>query len=340
MLIGLSARIGLAVLWACCLACAAWRHWRTAAVPLFSSPERWSWPQLLLVFALLQTTHFFLGHLAIEYRIFGGGDTALVFLDILSSICGHGLFYVLLQLTGRHWSNPLATTAGILAHHHNHQQQQLPADSHRPGHGGAMLGRAQQPLRPSPRRSGGLFGRWLQRGQVRPLRRRRTLRVTLTRSEWRSILGLTLFSSLSSMVFITNSEFSYLDMLPICSVHAILIVSAAWRSFQQLRQISYFSRRLSAAAAAAAAPGGDERAAAAAEEAAIAREKVSQYRAFGVFHVCTMVFCLFLLAVNCGALVMIIKYAREEGTIKLAFEQVIMLSAFAYWTVCTIVGIL
>lgn len=76
------------------------------------------------------------------------------------------------------------------------------------------------------------------------------LRRHLTRVEWRTILGFTLFATLTDLVFLATDNFDRKDVLPLTIIQVALLGTTNWRTFQQLRQIIFVSSRLASEAAA------------------------------------------------------------------------------------------
>lgn len=70
------------------------------------------------------------------------------------------------------------------------------------------------------------------------------LRNSLTRVEFRSILGLTLFAVLGDLVFLSGDEREGADILPLIVVQSIIWMVAAWRCARQLRQVNGFINKL------------------------------------------------------------------------------------------------
>lgn len=144
--------------------------------------DGWSWSQLIAIYSILQTANFAVNHTTWVRQMIKDAST-VSFVQVLVLVSSHALWYLLQQLSGRHWG-----TSCCLRRH-------------------------------------------------------------LTRVEWRTILGFTLFATLTDLVFLATDNFDRKDVLPLTIIQVALLGTTNWRTLQQLRQIIFVSGRLAGEAA-------------------------------------------------------------------------------------------
>lgn len=71
-----------------------------------------------------------------------------------------------------------------------------------------------------------------------------SLRRSLTRGEWRTLIGMAAFASLSDLILLSGDDFDLRDLLPMTLMHVSLYASNAVAVWCQLGQISYFRTQI------------------------------------------------------------------------------------------------
>lgn len=182
------------------------------------------------------------------------------FVQVLALVGGRGLFYILTQLGGRHWSS----------------------------HG--------------------------------------TLRRILTRSEWRTILGLTLFATMADLVFLAAEKFSGKDALPILLVQISVAGTVNWRILCQTQQLTTFRKKLAVQQIN--------------DDSPILMTKQKVYERFFWFHIANLTFNLIIIGVLISALVFTVGDWFKADTIMSISQQAILLGSFVFWTTFNWFGLL
>lgn len=144
------------------------------------------------------------------------------------------------------------------------------------------------------------------------------LRQSLTRVEFRSILGLVLFAVLSDLVFLSSDNLEGGDVLPLIVVQSIVWVTAGWRSCQQWRQVNWFLLQL------------DSRG-----------EKWHKYRRIWWFHISSMALISTLMFIEIATLVVVVLRAWQSPRLIYSISQgAISLISMAFWLACNYLEVL
>lgn len=142
------------------------------------------------------------------------------------------------------------------------------------------------------------------------------LRRHLSRVEWRSLLGLTLFVSLADLVFLSGSKVEGRDLLPLGAVQCALFVTSAWRTGTQLVQIAVFRRQLGKTAA------------------PVMVEKRKTYDRYWRYHwMALVVQVLLTMAVAAAMMAGALEYV-EAGLVVSLTSQSTLIVYYLFWSLC------
>lgn len=151
-----------------------------------------------------------------------------------------------------------------------------------------------------------------------------TLRQTLTRTEWRTILGLDLFGVLSDLVMTSTDRFDFKDALPILLVQIIVLSTSAWRAVQQWRQIIFFERRLALMA----------------EEGEVMRLKRKKYHGHRNFHWNNIIFYSLSIALDISLFFALLVSPASSLAELVLFQQLTTAGSFVFWASNNKLGLL
>lgn len=159
------------------------------------------------------------------------------------------------------------------------------------------------------------------------------LRRTLTRSEWRTMIGMTAFAGLSDLVLVSADRFDFRDLFPMMVMHCVLYALGIVALWRQMGQIEFFRRKLAL---------GHRQGVLGVENARSLETKRSTYNGFLAYHVGGLA----MMAASIGWSLFAVLYLLWEYSnsvpliLYLISEQFIIQGLYLYWAIFNILGIL
>lgn len=148
------------------------------------------------------------------------------------------------------------------------------------------------------------------------------LRHQLSRVEWRSILGLTLFASLADLVFLSGNVVTGNDLLPLGAVQSALLVTTAWRTGRQMAQIAGFRTQLGRTGTSV----------------MVERRKV--YGRHWRYHVAALVLQIVLLVgIVSGTMVGALELVDTRHLVSVVSQSLLVI-LYMFWSICTSTGLI
>ena len=148
------------------------------------------------------------------------------------------------------------------------------------------------------------------------------LRQNLTRIEFRTILGATLFPTLSDLVFLATEKVNKFDILPMCTIQIAAWMMAAWRTIQQGRQICAFRGQLR---------GRPRRS---------VEEKMRKYGLFGIYHAICLLWLGSLIVLDLLLMMTVLMDMVDAVQAYTVVQQIVATVSFVFWSACNFANLL